>query len=602
MDERKIPLLLEYLFGEAAGTARRTASDRLLLWSEAFDAWLADLRNDHHSETCAQAASAWKGLLRGRRMLPWELEQQDIEDHVATLQAQGCAPGTINNFLVHLSGFFRWCGERQVDPLLPLAFNPAAGARRPPVRPFARTKLLSRAELRLLLDFMRRDATPLGKRDYAFILARLNFGVPQKFLQRLQWGQLERDASVADEEGAWVRWEPGAGACSGVRACSPLPSGEGPGVRVTVPPEVWQAIRGWLAASGRLDRMQPESYVFVPLASSGRDQTGGSAEAWVERHCISKDELRHSLKLYGRRLRIAPDRLTLNALHCTSIRLRLDSGQSLEQLRAFLGSREPPFKTKYRLKHLPPIPEDAPPSAERVVAGELIPPLLPLRRPCPYQAGEGITHGFFARRQPPEDVLAMLSEDIRGIDDEFAGLREIGRGLFRMQAQSCSSQEMARLADAYTQAAARLAGLIEAVRQPGKDDQLRLRAEELLARFDELAAQQGEPPVSAAVWADIKARGSSFSRGEGRWVGGDGLAEEVAAARCVLRRTLALAWEAEEKGQLQHYIRLADIYGMGCCRLAKLLRMGNVGQHPLVAYLDEAIYDAFKIVSKELGL
>ena len=43
-DENKIPLLLEFLFGEAAQAAQRGASERLRRWGRAFDDWLAERR------------------------------------------------------------------------------------------------------------------------------------------------------------------------------------------------------------------------------------------------------------------------------------------------------------------------------------------------------------------------------------------------------------------------------------------------------------------------------------------------------------------------------------------------------------------------------
>jgi len=42
-----------------------------------------------------------------------------------------------------------------------------------------------------LLKILKQDDSPLGKWDYAFILARLRMGVELKTLQQLQWGQIE---------------------------------------------------------------------------------------------------------------------------------------------------------------------------------------------------------------------------------------------------------------------------------------------------------------------------------------------------------------------------------------------------------------------------
>ena len=47
-DENEIPLLLQFLFGDAAQTAQRGASARLMLWAEAFERWLAERASTSH--------------------------------------------------------------------------------------------------------------------------------------------------------------------------------------------------------------------------------------------------------------------------------------------------------------------------------------------------------------------------------------------------------------------------------------------------------------------------------------------------------------------------------------------------------------------------
>ncbi len=59
-------------------------------------------------------------------------------------------------------------------------------------RAYPQAPLLSRSELEALLGFMGRDSSALGRRDYAFMLARLRLGVPLQRLQRLRWEQMSR--------------------------------------------------------------------------------------------------------------------------------------------------------------------------------------------------------------------------------------------------------------------------------------------------------------------------------------------------------------------------------------------------------------------------
>jgi len=43
-EESKTPMMLTFMFGEAAKVAQRGASERLLRWCRAYDEWLAERR------------------------------------------------------------------------------------------------------------------------------------------------------------------------------------------------------------------------------------------------------------------------------------------------------------------------------------------------------------------------------------------------------------------------------------------------------------------------------------------------------------------------------------------------------------------------------
>jgi len=244
--------------------------------------------------------------------MPWELSQKDIEQHAAWMEAENYAATTISSALGIIAAFYRWCDERQIDPECEAGFNPAAGVKRPKIQHYAGAKLLSRGEVEALLKILEQDDSALGKRDYAFILARLRTGVALKTLQQLQWGQIERQLK-RDEEGApqwelrdklcWVRWRPQAR-------------------RAPLPGEVWDAIRGYLEASGRLAGMQDQNYIFAPLAEPGKVGEKNTAGDWVGERYLSSYQILRSLKLYGRVVKIPEEKLTLQALRRTAIRLR----------------------------------------------------------------------------------------------------------------------------------------------------------------------------------------------------------------------------------------------------------------------------------------
>jgi site-specific recombinase XerC len=257
-ENNKVPMLLEFLFAYAAQTAQRGASPRLIRWAAAFDQWLAERGRVYKPCTTKHARHTWQRLLRERRLMPWEMNQEHIEGHAAWMEAQGYAASTIYNALGTIAQFFRWCDDKQIDPQCAAGFNPAAGVVRPKIKLYAQAQLLSRGELSALLGILQQDDSPLGKRDYAFFLARLRVGVPLKALQQLQWGQIQE----GDQE-VWVRWRP--------RAATDLPE------------DVWQAIQDYLRASGRLAGVQDGDYIFAPLAEPGMAGKTDTPEDWVGR-------------------------------------------------------------------------------------------------------------------------------------------------------------------------------------------------------------------------------------------------------------------------------------------------------------------------------
>ena len=103
--------------------------------------------------------------------------------------------------------------------------------------------------------------------------------------------------------------------------------------------------------------------------------------------------------------------------------------------------------------------------------------------------------------------------------------------------------------------------------------------EEFLASLDRAAEESGEVSMSVGMRAAAFANDPELATGARRVV------EEIAATRLVLRNTLRLAGEAEQKGETGEYIHLTDIYSSGCNRLMKLLRAGAGEQGRLTAYV-----------------
>ena len=58
---------------------------------------------------------------------------------------------------------------------------------------------------------------------------------------------------------------------------------------------------------------------------------------------------------------------------------------------------------------------------------------IPDRKAKPFRPGEGVIHGYYQKSQPAEAVLAVLAEDIQGVEEQIGGLRLLARGLIPAQ-------------------------------------------------------------------------------------------------------------------------------------------------------------------------
>src|SRR4030067_2244677 len=280
-----IPRLFSYYFGDSAASAYRGASRRLKKWSRAFEQWMDERRRVYKIDTVKQATMAWRRLVKQCGKMPWEVRQADIEQHRAWMEWEVVAASTINCTMGIIASFYQWCDERRVDPMCEAGFNPAKEAARIKMRRYAGACLWSSKEVGVFLELLSRDVSDLGKREYAFFLARLSLGVPLNSLRRLQWEQIE-----VDGDGAWGKWRQ-----------------DSEGVRL--PDLVWQAMRGELEAGGRAGGMRAGKHIFIPLAAPGKEMTGGRAEDWLESQPQSNAAILDSLKLYGRRAGIAETKL-----------------------------------------------------------------------------------------------------------------------------------------------------------------------------------------------------------------------------------------------------------------------------------------------------
>jgi site-specific recombinase XerC len=559
IENKQIPSLITFYFGDSATHAQRAASRRLRKWSRAFEDWIEQRKLEYQKDTVKHILLAWRRLARQSTKLPWQLTSADIDQHVLWLRQEGFAESTINGSLGFISGFFQWVDQNHLDSACPPDFNPAKSAVRLSLPLYNDVDMWNLAEVQALLDLLGRDDSVLGRRDYAFFLARLNTGVPLKHLQHLEWGQIEQR-----ESGAWVKWRPG-------------------GLWVQLPGLVWQAVDDYLQASGRLDGMSTAKFIFTPQVQPVLQGSGTRAEDWLEGHPLSSSALLRILKLYGRQVGITESRLNFTALRRTAIRLRLDQGESLEGMQSFMDTRELPKCTRFRLARLPELSLENtldPAKRDRDLS-------VPLRVSKPLIGDEGTTHGFFSSRQNIQAVRAIMAENIQGMDQEIACLRQLMKGLLEREGDDLHQVE------AYSQAARRLGELLPANEEKGREKQ-DTWAEEFLSKLDELSIRQGQPIVSP----QIRQNALRFSPG---LMGATGrIVEEAATLRLMLRNVYRHA--LLQVGR-REYVHLVDLYGLGCVRLSRLLKIGGGDEKGrLDNYLHAMIDEAIRELTREWHL
>jgi site-specific recombinase XerD len=562
-DKDQVPMMLQFLFGEAAPLAQQTGSERLMRWAEAFDRWMGKQRRNAHASTYRGSMNAWKRLLGQTGKPPWEISQGDMKDYVEWMEEEGLAPATINYQLSKISSFYRWCSQEQIDAESGAGFNPTEGVARPKVRHYANAKVLSQEEVRAFLAVLKLDEAVLSKRDYAFFLARLRLGVALKALQQLQWRQIE-----TDEQGAWVKWSADK-------------------ERTRLLEDVHQAIVDYLVASGRLEGIRGEAYIFAPQVDPLNREATGTREDWDEGRFLGSEQIKVILKRYGQLVGIPEEKLTLPALRHTAAMLRLEAGDSMADMQIFLDG--PSLEvTKNYLRSLP-----SPATEEGLVDVEKEPPELPERKSHRWKSWERMTHGMRVIRQPPEEVAAVLAENIRGIGDEIEGLRVLGRELLEMQERASDPSEVALLAEAYTLAATRLGEMIKAQERLENKSEGGGQNEGILEWYVRMQRSHGREidmeTAKSEVLANLGELESEVRRAT----------EEVAGVRLMLRRLFCLAMETED---VRERVKLAGIYGNGCNRLVRLLKGEGSDQDAVKAAFRGTFDRALLETQKELNL
>jgi integrase len=453
--------LYHILFGPDWEPAARAADEQLRQWAAAFDAWLNEIEAASGPVRRKSCRFAWQDFWNTVQRLPWQVEPADVARWAADLEGRGRSPITIRERLIELEKFYKfhaaWTGKlgpsldvpaspgepagedlRAGTPASSPIFNPVQGVLPPRIDSSAHMEVMSREQVQALLAAVDREVSLVGKRDYALILAGLLTGVQAGQLRTLRWGDLPGFVDKA----------------SGTS-----------GLETTAATAVHRAIEDYLRCSGRWETIAPVDYVFAPL-SDPLTVPAGSDTDWNPHRPLSNVMLSHLLKRYACWAGLDGDRITWHVVRNTAALLRLEAGETLEGLQAFLGHAVRGFTEKYvkRLAGRQSMALWAPDICSRPHRS---PKKRWQRRPRGLPGAQpgntyGLKHGFSAMRPSLQEVLDSLDHNETGLEWETLKLRAIMRRAVELSKDNISLKDSLQVLEGFSLAAQRLSNLLRA--------------------------------------------------------------------------------------------------------------------------------------------
>ena len=243
----------------------------------------------------------------------WRVTTADIRAWQQAMKTARLSPATINSKVAAVSSFFRFCQEQVVfvdqvhdihAPLLTM--NPAATVPRLTVS-HSPTVSLSMEQVRALLQVPNRK-TVRGRRTYALLLAYLLTGQQTSDIRTLRWGEIRREGDAV-----LYRWQ-----------------GKGESGEERLHPAVYAAITAYLQATGRLQTIGPDEYIFTPLDAEVARRFGYRQVR--ENSPISRQRVNQIVKAAARRAGLRADLITAQTLRRTAARRYYDlSGYDLDE-------------------------------------------------------------------------------------------------------------------------------------------------------------------------------------------------------------------------------------------------------------------------------
>jgi integrase len=252
----------------------------------------------------------------------------EVEAWRIALEGRGLAAETVYAYLSRLSSFYTWLRR---DPQLARAIphNPVLLARPKPPKPYQsrRTKALSDDDLRRLLQVVKAaadDGDVVAKRDYALLLFYILTGMRRQEIIQLEWSDLEIAETIVlttQVKGGTYR------------------------TKEIVDPSVKVALLEYLAASGRLGTLAPESPLWI-AHDPARDTPPGTCKrnpkkSKVARHVgdpLTSHGFVKNLKRYAAEIGLAD--IHLHQTRHTFARMVGEDAGSLMEVQEALGHKD----------------------------------------------------------------------------------------------------------------------------------------------------------------------------------------------------------------------------------------------------------------------
>ncbi len=414
-----------FLYGD--DPAESAQAERLQAWNDAFNAWLVQCSCRFAPRVAKDACAVWAEFLGFFQKPPWEVQAEHVDAYVESLILKGFRPATIGKRLTSLRKFYGYCQKAGIDSQCGDGFNPVVGVRHPRVIRNERSNYLSREEEATLLESIRRDPSPTGKRDYALFLLILKSGWSAGVARRLKWGAI---------------CQPGDGECS-------------------LPEEVIQAIQIYLRASGRWGVIQPHEYVFAPSRQPLVREAGAHTDDWAGERPLSVYTFQHLIKLYAGWAGLKGEAITCHTLrHTAAIRCAQAAltpgpdgsvaGDPVDAVQTFLR-RADRSNTRAYLKMLAAQPVGGLRRRRRLRR------VIPSRGPWRFKPGHHINlrHRARAKKLPELDWLEQRGLRLEGIERQVARNRIVAARSLLLSRETNSVNELLGLLDAAGQAVLR---------------------------------------------------------------------------------------------------------------------------------------------------